>query len=560
MCVFTIGLSFGAKLTSLSALNEYKLLKDKIILDLEHGDTVLTSSGTNDFRFEKFWTEYEDFESKIIIVDIIFPCILLVFLTIESIVYNMCLKKETKNSILRNVIIFINILFYICFYILFTLIIYAWIYSLFVLLFNPTYFYSTVNNNKLFESAFDSNGKLTGAIHIIILFILIIFNCLLTLTDETIILLLEMYNENDDNNLQNNMDKIKTKSISIGDESINTQIKLNKSLYLKDLGAEGKTIEFKQILLENIRDDFIYINTENLGVQNMLSISNWKWPNKDPIINILKPYAVLIFISIIIIYIPTLVHVNDQDFYQLLKETFKSYKPEKVKFISIYNIVGDFEKGITTSRFYIFAVLLVILILFIIKRIYLGGFSCLLYINLSFYFTIILFIINIIYIILSLCLSAFLILSFITVRDYLSVFSSTTVSKDLNKLSTIFIIQIITNASFFGEMAKPALYRTKELLVNLSEIKSEFSKLKESNEVGKTEFQFNGLDSNPHILTEVIIPGNPRYLFYSLNNNANANKNDNNNVLDLNNNLNPQFSDSNRFDEGDKIKDFVKNI
>ena len=31
-------------------------------------------------------------------------------------------------------------------------------------------------------------------------------------------------------------------------------------------------------------------------------------------------------------------------------------------------------------------------------------------------------------------------------------------------------------------------------------------------------------------------------------------------VLDLNNNVNPQFIDSNRFDEGDKIKDFVKNI
>ena len=144
-----------------------------------------------------------------------------------------------------------------------------------VLIVNPFCFVNSGNNNQCFKSVFTSNNeKIRGSIHSIILFILIIFNCLMTNISDTTEFLLEMYNEDDDKNLENNKDKIKTKSISIKNVNINTQIKLNKCLYLKDLGKDGKTFVFKQILLENIKDDFIYINTENSGVQNMLSISN----------------------------------------------------------------------------------------------------------------------------------------------------------------------------------------------------------------------------------------------------------------------------------------------
>ena len=120
------------------------------------------------------------------------------------------------------------------------------------------------------------------------------------------------------------------------------------------------------------------------------------------------------------------------------------------------------------------------------------------------------------------------------------------------------------NASFFGEMVKPALNKSKELLEHLSVIRKELSKLNEPNELGKTEFQYIGLDSNPHKLTEVILPGHPRYLYYSLNDNANVNNNDkindNNDVLGLNNNEKPPYINTNRYDENDEIKISVKNI
>lgn len=562
MCIFTLGLSFGAKLTAFSTMDEYEFIKKIISINIEEEDDILKSYYSNTFRFEKFWIEFDDFESKIIIVDIICSCILLIFLIIELIIYSASLKKETKSSILRSVIVFFNYLFYVCFNILFTLFIYAFIYSIIVLNFNPSFF---LNNNiyKNEEKSLNQNKYVKGVIHIIILLMLMIFNCLLTSTDNTIFFLLEMYNEEDDNNnLQKNMDKIKTKSIFIGNQDINIQINLNKCLYLKDLSAEGKTCEFRQILLENVRNDFIYINVENKSIQNMLSISNWKYPNMDPMINYLKPLARLIFISMIITYIPTLFHIKDQNAYQKLTKYFNNNQPEKIKFISIFKIVGNFENGITISRFYVYIIILVGLLLFILKRIYFGGFSRLLYINLSFVLSILLFLINIIYLILTICLSVFLILSDITVINYLKTMGKG--DKEIISLLSIFIIHTSLNVSFWGEMVKPSLTQSKELFSYINDIKKDLLKLNETNELGKTEFQYNGLDSNPHKLTEVIIPGHPRYIYYSLNNidniNNNANNNDNNNVLYLNNNEIPPYSNTNRFDEKDEIKVTVNNI
>lgn len=98
------------------------------------------------------------------------------------------------------------------------------------------------------------------------------------------------------------MDKIKSKSIFIGNQNIDIKINLNKCLYLKDLKEDEKSYEFRQILLENVRNDYLYINIENAFIGNMLSIADWKYPNMDPMINQLKQFAFLIFISLIITF------------------------------------------------------------------------------------------------------------------------------------------------------------------------------------------------------------------------------------------------------------------
>lgn len=561
MSVFTSGFSLIAKYTALSNIGEYKNLQEKISENEKEVDKVLklyyVEYNPNYFRYDKFWSLFGDFENKIIMADILCPLILLIFLIIEIIIYNTVLKKETKSSSLRGIIVLFNCLFYVLFNILFALVLYLAIYSIVISSMRPSYFGANSiyldEENEWIKKRF---SKL-WAIHIIVLVVLVVFTFLLTVTDKTIFFLLEMYNDDDDNNIQNsNLDKIKTKSIFIGNQNIDMQINLNKCIYLKDLAPEGKTYEFRQILLEKVRNDYLYISIENPSIRNMLSISSWKYPNTDPMISDLKRFARAILFSLIICFLPILFHINDQYIYQQLKKNFDISKPEKIKFISIFKIVGNFEKVITTSRFYIYVAILFILYLFMLKRLYFGGFSRLIYIKLSVVLIIILIIIHLIFLILSLCLAIFSILSIITVYNFIA-FEKKNInaynSRDKLLLVSALIIQATLSCTFFTEMFKSPTSTLGTICSCIFEYKENLLKLNAPNEIGKTEFQYNGLDSNPHILTEVIIPGHPRYLYYSLNKNKDAIENNNNDILNLNTAAN-KVTNTNRFDEEAELK------
>ena len=556
MSVFTIAFSLAAKFTAFSTLDEYKYLKTIVSLEIEREERNNIAYSDN-FRFNKFWYEFESFEDKIIIADMTCCGLLLTFLIIELIIYNTNLNKETKSGPLRGILILLNFLFYLCFYILFTFLIYAIIYSFLVIIMNPSYF-STASTYSQQESEWADKKYIRGFIHHGILWVLMIFTCILTSTDRTLFFLLEMYNEDDDNNVENNMDKIKSKTISLGNQDINIQIKLNKCIYLKEYQAVIKKFEFRQILLENVRKDFLYINMENSGIDNMLSIADWRYPNMDPIVDMLKPLAKLIFISMIIAFIPTLFHIKDQPAYQQIILVFDFFKPPNVKFIPIFKIIGNFENGVTDSRFYIYLVIIVILELFILKRFYFGGFSSYCYANICFILSVILYIINIIYLILSLCIAVFSLLSIMTVIDYKKIDQSTNNNKDISMLTFILLVQMALNFSFFGEMIRPSLSRSKALYSRFGIIKTDLIKLYQTNEQGKTEFQFIGLDSNNHLLTEVIIPNYPRFLFYSLDNNINTNNNENkninNDVLKLNSEENLINANINAISEQTELK------
>lgn len=211
MSVFTIAFSLAAKFTAFSTLDEYKYLKTIVSLEIEREERNNIAYSDN-FRFNKFWYEFESFEDKIIIADMTCCGLLLTFLIIELIIYNTNLNKETKSGPLRGILILLNFLFYLCFYILFTFLIYAIIYSFLVIIMNPSYF-STASTYSQQESEWADKKYIRGFIHHGILWVLMIFTCILTSTDGTLFFLLEMYNEDDDNNVENNLDKIKSKTI-----------------------------------------------------------------------------------------------------------------------------------------------------------------------------------------------------------------------------------------------------------------------------------------------------------------------------------------------------------
>ena len=528
MSLFIFGLSFGAKFTTFSSITAYKELKDLVLNQIEREDQYYELYSQKEyFRFDKFWYKFEDFEEKIILADIVCPIIYIVFLTVEIIIYFSFLNKETKSGMVRGILIFINFLFGICFRILFVLLIYLLVYSAITLLFNPGYF---LTNSSIYDSKEDdwSDQWTRAVIHLGIILVLMIFNGIINGSDQVLFFLLEMWNEDEDNEIDNRMDKIKTKSISMADKNINIQINLNKALYLK--GVTDKNYEFRQILLENIKKDYLYIDVENESISNMLSISGWKYPNMDPVINYLKPITSLIFYSVFIIYLPTIFHIKDQPAYEAMKELFKIAKPEKVHFIPIFKIIGSLEKPISISRFYIFVIILVVLELFILKRYFYGGVSSYGLLTLFYALSIICFIITIIFLILSICIIVLSFLSLITVVDYRK---QDIYDKDIKMLLYIFLVQIALNSSFFGELVKPILSGWMSLYTYFGLCRSEMKKLYDSETQGKTEYEFIGLDNNTHKLTEVNIEkGFPRYLFYSLNNEGINNINQENEKVD----------------------------
>ena len=218
-----------------------------------------------------------------------------------------------------------------------------------------------------------------------------------------------------------------------------------------------------------------------------------------------------------------------------MKEIFKNTKIEQVKFISIFKIVGGLEKGVTTSRFAIFLIILIILELFRLKRYIFGGFSTKTFLTLFYSLSIIALILIIIYLILSLVIVAFSVLSILTLTDYKKAIINT---KDMSMLLVIFILQIILNVLAFVEIVKPALGKLSSIIKYLDLCKNDLEKLYNPETQGNTEYQFVGLDMIPHKLNEVIIAeGYPRFLFYALAdggtyvvNNANSKNNLNNNI------------------------------
>ena len=514
LSIITIILSFSAMMTSLSSMNEYKYLREKVLVEIEIADqTYRESNEPEPFRFDKFWYEFESFENSVLTVDIIFTAILIAFLILELVVYYIFLKRESKSGFIRRIFISTHYLFEICFKMIFLLLIYVMVYSIIVFVMNPGYYNSgdTTYHEQQVEWAAQKFKK--GCIHFFILLLLTIFNGVINGSDSILFFLLEMWNEDDDNRIENGMDKIKTKSISLGGQSVNTQIKLNKALYLKD--PSGKSIQFRQILLENIRNDYLFINVENEGIDNMLSISSWKYPRMDPVINFLKPVISLIFYSIFIIYVPLLFHIKDQPAYQELKLFFDSFKPEKIKFITIFKMIGNFENIVTTSRFYVYLIILIVFEIFVPKRYFFGGFSNLGLLTISYAFVIIAFILTIIYLILTIAIIVFSVLSIITVIDANKIMTNI---NQITMLLSSFYLQIALNSSFFCEIVRPVLSRLKNLFTHLGFCRSQLKSLYEPDIQGITQYEFLGLNLMNNKLTEVIIPGFPRFLFYSLNN------------------------------------------
>ena len=112
MCGLTLILGIISTMTSLSKIDEYKYLKAQVSAQIILQDAIYEQAKQdNIFRFDKFWYQFEDFENKIIITDIVIPILYIIFIIAEIALYYSILNKETKSGIIRALLIIIN--FYI---------------------------------------------------------------------------------------------------------------------------------------------------------------------------------------------------------------------------------------------------------------------------------------------------------------------------------------------------------------------------------------------------------------------------------------------------------------
>ena len=365
------------------------------------------------------------------------------------------------------------------------------------------------SSTEIEDKWISSHNKEVGASHIILCVFLFIFNLILNTMDKTFLLYADMNYTDTNENLMND-DKSKNTSISIGGKSIDINIK-KKRLCLHDL-SQKHNFKFKQVLLKGITNNHINFKLGNKAVDNMLSITDWDYPVIDPIFICLGDILKNIFYNAFFIYLPTRFHANSYTAYKDIKLALGF--GQSVKFVKIFKIYGNFENLVTESRFYIYLVISILLLLFQLKRVYFGGTSKKILIILHFIFSILLIIIDVAYIILSLVLAIFSILCIFTFKNYKSYKSS------IKSFDISLYFQTALNLGFSSEFIYSIKFSAM-LCELLNDIRNDYNKLINDDipeEEKKTEIQFTGQDSSQHTLKEYIIEGHPRYLYYELDN------------------------------------------
>ena len=402
------------------------------------------------------------------------------------------------------------IIIYFIFYVIFLFLevflsFYVMLYSVIIL------FYKGINENN--------NDKFNELYYIlfslgfgILLGISCVFSFLVCSKILEIISLLLDLNNKENNNLENirninedsENDLIKKGYLYIGDRNIEVGIIANKNIYLE----EHKTLKdfiFKKVLL---RDSYIYFKIKNEAIKNMLSITDWIFPQKDEIYEMIyeilnNTIGLFTFLSFLFFF-----HANDDDFYIKIKKNLQNDISSDIDYKGIFIIFGNFEKTVNLLKFYYYLIILFILLTLMFKRIFYGGYILL---NYKYFY-----ILSIIF------FASNILLSLLTV--FLIVFSVMCKDNELNNIKKYSIYETHTNIFYihyyFNIMyiipTIIVIYKIYRLIKHLKKLKNDYDNLyiSNGNENNQNEFKYIGRDLNYYSLNEIQIRGFPRNLLY----------------------------------------------
>jgi hypothetical protein len=323
-------------------------------------------------------------------------------------------------------------------------------------------------------------------------------------------------NQNSINIINNKTDIIKKTTINFRGKIIIVQIKPNKNIYLLDNNSKEVHI-FKEILMEGITKNFIYIRIKDEIIQDMLSTTDWEFPKVDQMFILIKNSFNYIFVEICFLPLSLYFQASKEHMYYQIKDNIKTNVISNIENVNIFNYYGNFEKGVTESRFILYFIALIILFIFMIKRFLYGGkrYSCLDIISLI--LSIMLNLMNIIYLVLTIILIVYAFRSSSVVDDYKKkceeIFDS---EIDASNLENVFIFQLLTSFFFLADFYK-VLKSSLVLFIYLQKIKcsNDNSNENQTENNGLNLFNYVGLDNTTHTLYEYQISGHPRYLYYT---------------------------------------------
>ena len=489
--------------------------------------------------FSKFWCDFGKVESDITTSYLVFIILHICFQIISYLIHKRIIKLDIKRGICYYLIIFFNSLFYVVFMIFFPFLFYLFFFFIFLSILSPfnvdLIILSTVikdiKNNR-YECLWVER-KLIPAISIIFKFLILTFNCVFFSNIKTLIL--NYLNMNYIEKSKKKEKYEKNTSIIINNNAYNVKIISNEILYLKEMKL-GTIYKFKQILIENITNGYVYVKLGHNSITDQISLSEWHYPDLNYIFSQIGTLCKFIY-AILFISIPLFKCLIKEEFdyilyvysNKIIKEL--GYKDNEPMFNNIFVYFGDFENGVIKSRFSLYIISMLFLLLFMLKRMLFGGFS-------SQIGSLISFIISLIFITLN---SAFVILSFLIILfGIFALICHYEISFPMEDsiLTTKLYLQLALNTIIFGINIK-VLVESIKLSINLNDLRKKLVKFNNVEEIGekddllnKNEFKYITLEGNTCHLKEVRSDKLQRYLYYSLDNNDQCNINSE--VLNIN--------------------------
>jgi hypothetical protein len=255
------------------------------------------------------------------------------------------------------------------------------------------------------------------------------------------------------------------------------------------------------------------------SVTDQISLSEWNYPDLNLIFSRLADMCNSIYI-ILFFSVPLFkMHVEDELIYHLIKLVNVSLENKKPKFSDIFNKYGSYEKSFTESRFILYLIQLIILLLFMLKRIFFGGFKEPNYLLISFIFCIICIINNIVYVIMDFITILFTLFSIICFYDIDNLFTYD------EMLEVKLFVQLFINVLIFI-FNIILLKETVILTLDYNKIKKAMNNFinKEDNidennpNFKPIEFKYISLEGNLCSIIEYRNTNLQRYLFYSTEN------------------------------------------